>query len=146
MRQIHFLFCLILLLPNLATASAMSPEKSKCFGLEMSAKSYTSWKNDLQRFLSDYDSLNEQAQFEISQSALKKAIKLTKDFASDSGLQAPHNLITQSEQLLNDLNTGYISPESAMNVMKSGLIHFEEKMDDMIFRAHAKNPNCEIGD
>jgi len=146
MRHIHFLFGLILLLPNLATASAMSPEKSKCFGLETTAQRYNGWKNDMQRFLTDYDSLNEKARFEVSQSALKKVIKLAKDFAKDSGLRAPDNLITQSEQLLSDVQSGYISARSAMKVMKSGLSHFEDKMDDMTFRAQAKSPNCKIDD
>ena len=100
----------------------------------------------MQRFLRDYDSLNEKAQFEVSKSALKKIVELTKDFARDSGLRAPENLIEQSERLLIDVKAGYIPPRSAMKVMKSGFIHFEDKMDDMIFRAQAKNPNCEIDD
>ncbi len=144
MRQIYFVLGLILFLPNLGAASAMSPEKSKCFRLENSAKSYKAWKNDMQRFLTDYDSLNEKARFDVSQSALKKVVKLTKEFAKDSGLRAPDSLITQSEQLLSDVASGYTPPRAAMKVMKSGLIRFEDRMDDMIFRAQAKNPNCEI--
>lgn len=128
----------------MASASAMNPEKAKCYGKEISAERYNAWKKDFEKYLSDYDSLNESARFDVSRKALKKIVVLTNNFSSESGVRAPVKLVTQSEQLLADLDSGNISPSSAIKVMKSGLIHFEDSMDDMIFRAQAKNPNCKI--
>ncbi len=101
-----FLLCLISLIPNLGSTTAMSEEKSRCLGKEATARTYQAWKTDFHRFLSGYETSSEKDKFEISKGALRKITSLTKTFSLDTGVQAPEAMIADATRLLNDPNMG----------------------------------------
>lgn len=144
MKKIMLGLFLASLTPTLANASAMSEEKSLCYSKETDARSYRAWKAEFHRFLSDYDDLDRHTRFIVSRSGLRKIIKMASDFSNEASVNAPNAMISDAQRLLRDLDNGEITPSSATRIMKSGLIKLEDAMDDMIYRAQAKHPTCQI--
>lgn len=135
---------LFIFVPHFAHATAMSEERSKCFIKESMAERYKAWKNSFQKFNAEYESLTWNEQFIVSREGLKKIVKTTEDFANETELRAPNRIISQAKELLHDLEAGVLNRESARKVMRSGLIKFEDAMDDLIYRAQVKYPSCDI--
>jgi hypothetical protein len=144
MKKIMLALFLVSLAPTLVNASAMSEEKSRCYGKEIDAQSYRAWKADFHKFLSNYENLDPDARFTVSRGGLRKIIKLVSDFSGETSIKTPNALISDAQRLLRDLDNGDITPASATKIMKSGLIKFEDAMDDMVYRAQVRYPNCEI--
>jgi hypothetical protein len=91
-----------------------------------------------------YEDLEQSDRFTVSRGALRKIIQMTTDFSAESGVKAPEALISAAKRLLRDLDNGDMTPATATRIMKSGLIKFEDAMDDMIYRAQVQHPTCEI--
>jgi|GEM_PF-3437706 len=146
MRKLHYVLSLALLIPNLAAASAMSPEKSQCFDKEAIARQYKGWRAGYEKFVSESDSLSQKKRFNISLWALKKVSSISQDFANEVGMRAPREMIAQVAQLQSDIDARRIPEQAAMKVMTSALLKFEEKMDMMLLIAQANHQECDISD
>lgn len=139
-----FVLCLISLIPNVGSTTAMSEEKSRCLDKEATAKTYYAWKASFQQFLLTYRNLNEYDKLLVSRRALQKITNLTKTFASETRLRAPDAMIADTTRFLDDPQMGGLTPNAAIELMKTALIKFENSMDNMVFTAQSKYLNCDL--
>lgn len=142
MKHVIASIVMVLSVPTISMATAMSPERSKCWSMEMSLENYKAWNKSYTRFKADERTMDVVTRFDLKKKALKKVVILTEDFAKQARLKAPVKLLTQAKDLIKETEAGHIPSTSAEKVMTSGLDRFEEKMGEMINRAETDNQDC----
>ncbi|WP_413294419.1 hypothetical protein ACLSU7_04780 [Bdellovibrio sp. HCB185ZH] len=142
MKHVFAAIVMVLSVPTISMATAMSPERSKCWSMEMSLENYKAWYKSYSRFKADESTLDVVTRFDLKKKALKKVVILTEDFAKQARVKVPVNLISQAKDLIKETEAGHIPADSAVKVMTSGLDRFEEKMGEMINRAETDNQDC----
>jgi hypothetical protein len=141
--QLSFLAMSILLLSSYSWATAMSEERSKCYGMQSIAREYQGWKTDLHRFLSEYDSLSVDLRYRVSVSAMTKVVDEIVRLKKTSNMNGHDAVISDANRLISDINSGNITRAGAMGVLKTGLTKLEDAMDDIVYRAQVKN-DCQL--
>ncbi|QDK45071.1 hypothetical protein DOM22_07820 [Bdellovibrio sp. ZAP7] len=142
MKQVIAAIVMVFSVPTISMATAMSPERSRCWSMEASLDSYKAWSKSYSKFKAEELNLDETTRFYLKQKALSKVVMLTEDFAKQAQVKAPVNLITQAKDLIKETKAGHIPQASAVKIMTSGLERFEEKMGEMINRAETDNQEC----
>ncbi len=141
--QISLLMMSMLFLSSYSWATAMSEERSKCYGMQSIAREYQGWKTDLHRFLSEYDSLSTDLRYRASVSAMTKVVDEIVRLKKAGDVNGHDAVISDANRLISDINSGNITRVGAMGVLKTGLTKLEDAMDDIVYRAQVKN-DCQL--
>lgn len=137
--RLSLLLMSVLFFSSNSWATAMSEERSKCYGMQAIVREYQGWKTDLHRFLSEYDSLSSDLRYRASVSAMSKVVDEIVRLKKAGGVNGHDAVISDANRLLRDINSGNITRAGAIGVLKTGLTKLEDAMDDVVYRAQVKN-------
>lgn len=130
---------------SISSATAMSAERSRCFGMETIAQNHKKWSIAFSKFQLDFPSLTTTQKFQVTTKGTERILQHIEELSDRAGVAVDLNLIDETYLDLSNAALGDVPKRTAIRTLKEKMILLQDEMSDVLFRAQSKNPNCNLG-